>query len=151
MRKSIFIVFTLILCFLVGCSKTKDLPISGNGAKIDGEEKLIMNAHFYPGGPSSEEEYINGQCTYMIYSSGKIVDKNDKEFKLSESDTKKILTYYDALCKNKVHTTDGLICDYPGYHITLLDNNETEFVSNANSQIEEVEAIFDIIWTYQED
>lgn len=137
----IFLLAIITVASLVACGTKKidEIP----------EDTIIMTANYYPGGATTLAEYEAGCEEFTIYKSGKVTNKMGKEIQLSSKDTNFIYDCYDKFVAGNVKKTEGLICDYPSYSVTIdTDTDKIIVDSNANEQCDEVEEVLRVIFNY---
>ncbi len=142
MKKLLILLLTIItVTSLVACGtkKIEEIP----------EDSIIMTANYAPGGAQTKEQFEAGCQEFTVYKSGKVIDEDGKEIQLSDKDTNSICDYYDKFVDGKAKKTEGVICDYPSYSVTVNTGTDKIIVkSNANEQCEEVEEVLQIIFNY---
>lgn len=95
-------------------------------------------------------EIMNGTIQgkeFFIFSNGEIFETSiENRYFLSEENTTRLLELYDALCKDIIHISDNMISDYKKLELTVHENGKKmTYVSDSDRQIEEVEAVYEIV------
>ncbi len=132
---------------IIGCNKTGDPKADGDTTVTS--DFLMMEAYYSPGGEITEEERERLWEKYRIFSTGEVVDKNDRKIKLTDKDFDNISDCYRKFCKGKVKSKKIDAQDCSSYDITVYDKDrEYVFSSDGSEQSESVEDIFGIISPY---